>query len=168
MIVASEYFAEFIIDSLLIVVTCGILMRRFSYAGLVLLANYILLHILVYFVLMQFSFWEIFIVDFHLYLAMLGLIVFSALCLVSKSHNVLKFFIALEIALHLILLFWESVDWIYNNYTNARILLVSFQIIGLVTNVDGDNRGGRSIYSRWRAISNYIIDHRSKRITSIL
>ena len=167
MIVAPEYLAEFIVDSFLIVVTCGVLMYRFSYAGLVLLAHFILLHTLVYFVLMQFSFWHIFIVDFHLYLAFIGLIVLVVLKLVSKSHNVLKLFVALEVALHFILLFFESIDWIYDNYANARILLVSFQIIGLVTNVDTDNRGSWSLYNRWCSNLRNIIDHIIRRSPSI-
>lgn len=168
MIVAPEYLAEFIVDSLIIVVTCGVLMYRFSYAGLVLLAHFILLHTLVYFVLMQFSFWQIFIVDFHLYLAVIGLIVLVALWLVSKSHDVLKLFVALEVVLHFILLFFESIDWIYNNYANARILLVSFQILGLVTNVDTGDRGGWSLYNRWRSNLRHAVDSIIRRSTSLL
>lgn len=159
MIVAPDYLPHFIVDSLIIVITCGVLMRRFSYAGVVLLAHFILLHILVYFVLMQFSFWQIFIVDFHLYLAMIGLIVLLSIRLVSSGHNVLRLFVALEIVLHGILLVFESIDWIYNNYSNARILLVSFQIIGLVTNVDTDNWRDGSVHNNRRSDLRDSADH---------
>lgn len=168
MIVSPEHLAPFIVDSLLIVITCVVLLKRFSYAGLVLLASFILLHISIYFVLTHLSIWKIFIVDYHLYLAMYGLAVFGLLLLVSKNHYLLKLFIVLEVALHLVLVFFESVDWVYDNYSSTRMLIASFQIIGLVNNADRDDRRIRSLYTRWRSIHRSVVDYCIQCFTRIL
>lgn len=175
----QAHLAGFIVDSLLIVATALVLIKYWSKAGLVLLGNFVALHIFVYFVLTQLSFWQIFYVDYHLYLALFGLVVFFALNAVSNGYALLKIFIIIEVALHLAMIITGvmyskgSLDKalftvIYDSYPYARILLASFQIVGLVTNVDRANRRGRDVYNSRRPSVRNIIDNFFWRRTGLL
>jgi hypothetical protein len=154
-------------------------MRYQSAAGYVLLFNFLLIHILVYFVLTQLSFWQIFFIDYHLYLALIGLMVLSVLFLITKDYQVLKFFLGLEFSLHVVMIVTgvlyiknifpkEEFLFVHGCYPYARILIASFQITGLVANVDTDNRRGRNVRSNWRSNLRHIVNNIIRRSTSLL
>lgn len=170
--------AEFVVDSLLIVITLAVLMHKFSYAGLVLLFNFTVLHVFVYFVLTQLSFWEIFYFDYHLYLAIFGLFVLALIFCVSRDHKVLKFFVSLEALLHVAMIGFgrqysagtlseEAFTVIYDSYSSARILIASFQIIGLIANVDSDHRRDSNVRSSRHPERSHIANRISRRFTSL-
>lgn len=176
--ISQADMAGFIVDSLLVVGTSLVLMRYWSAAGCVLLGNFIVLHIFVYFVLTQLSFWQIFYIDYHLYLLMFGLLVCLAIGFVSSGHALVKLFLGAEMLLHGMMIVFGvmyskgkvsqgAFTVIYDSYPYARILLASFQITGLVTHVDRNNRGGRNVDTSWGSSIRHNFDNWFWRATSL-
>lgn len=108
-------------------------------------------------------------VDYHLLLFVITSASLGAMALKVNGYFLLKCAIGLNILLHAVMvlrepmlqMYWidkNQYNVIYSTYEEARILIVSLQIMGLI---NGDSRGGEfdGFNNRIRAYACRILDH---------
>lgn len=164
-----DRLSGFTVDSITIILVLAIFLVSRSKASLILFVSLIAVVVLAHTSLLLVNYSKAFNVDYHLMLFVITSASLAAITLKVNGYFLLKCAIGLNILLHAVMIakepmlqmYWidkSQYNVIYSTYEEARILIVSLQIMGLI---NGDVRGGEfdDFNNRIRARVYRVLDH---------
>ena len=158
-----------VVDCIFILLVVAILIFSKSIAAMYALICYSVTLLLAHFGLAYLEYAYQLTVSYHLIMAGLVLAFFVSLLVKTNGYSLLKCAVGLNFLLHSVLLIKEPAyqldlisynthTVIYDSYENARIIVVSLQILGLINGIKygGNNDTNNRLRSRiWRTFNDF-------------